>query len=237
MYQFIAKLKKYLGARKRYGQLYSNFIKKGDLCFDVGANIGYRTQAFLDLGARVISIEPAQESLAILSKKYKAQKNVTIVSCAVGRQSGEGKLHLSNHSELASLSDIFIEKYSNIPEVNIEWSGFEIVRIKTLDQLIEEYGVPKFCKIDVEGFEFEALSGLSTPIEYISFEYNSKMKDLALKCINYFQKFDHVHFNFSPYETMVFSLYDWLSLSEFYTYIEGLSNDILTGDIYVRIDS
>ena len=38
---------------------YSHFIGKGDLCFDVGANLGNRAEVFLALGATVVAIETA----------------------------------------------------------------------------------------------------------------------------------------------------------------------------------
>lgn len=34
------------------------FIKKNDLCFDIGANEGDQTSLFLELGAKVVSVEP-----------------------------------------------------------------------------------------------------------------------------------------------------------------------------------
>src|SRR6266481_9284314 len=37
---------------------YRQFIQPGDLVFDVGANIGGKTAAFLSLGARVVAVEP-----------------------------------------------------------------------------------------------------------------------------------------------------------------------------------
>jgi hypothetical protein len=43
--------------RKRL-TFYRNFIRNGDLCFDIGANIGTRTEAFLELGAKVVAVEP-----------------------------------------------------------------------------------------------------------------------------------------------------------------------------------
>ena len=40
--------------------------------------------------------------------------------------------------------------------------------------IINEYGVPSFIKIDVEGYELSVLEGLTIPIECISVEFNSK---------------------------------------------------------------
>src|SRR5262245_14614026 len=38
--------------------LYRPFIHPGDLCFDIGANYGFKTEVFLSLGARVVAFEP-----------------------------------------------------------------------------------------------------------------------------------------------------------------------------------
>ena len=38
--------------------LLRQFVKAGDLAFDVGANVGSRTQLLLSLGASVVAFEP-----------------------------------------------------------------------------------------------------------------------------------------------------------------------------------
>ena len=40
----------------------------------------------------------------------------------------------------------------------------------TLDSLIDEYGLPQFIKLDIEGYESYALRGLSQPVPFIQFE-------------------------------------------------------------------
>ncbi len=53
----------------------------------------------------------------------------------------------------------------------------------TLDALIETHGIPAFVKIDVEGFEGEALAGMTRPVEVLSFEFTTIQREVAQACI------------------------------------------------------
>jgi FkbM family methyltransferase len=224
----------YYRKKKRYLSFYSNYINRGDLCFDIGANVGNRTETFLQIGARVVSIEPVAETFQILQNKFGKQKNATLLQLGIGSSAGVKDINISDISEVCTYSESFIEQYKNQDGFDINWNRIKSTEIKTLDQLIAEYGIPSFCKIDVEGFELEVLKGLSQPIPMISFEYNAKLKILALDCISNLSKFDSLTFNFSPYESMAFSLPLWKNQSEFYQFINTLPNSIKTGDIYVK---
>ena len=62
----------------------SGFIARGDLCFDVGANVGNRVKIFLKMRARVVAAEPQAACAAVLREKYGANANLTIVEVALG---------------------------------------------------------------------------------------------------------------------------------------------------------
>jgi FkbM family methyltransferase len=83
-------------------------------------------------------------------------------------------IHTGNAHTLGSMSTDWIEKVQKASFFpGCYWDREEVVQTTTLDALIDQFGVPDFCKIDVEGFEFEVLRGLSRPVGTISREYTS----------------------------------------------------------------
>ena len=90
--------------RKKLLQFYSQFIKKDDLCFDIGANYGVRTDIFLKLGARVVSVEPQDTCMQELQKKYGNNKKVILIKKAISDTCGEEELMISDSHTLSSMS-------------------------------------------------------------------------------------------------------------------------------------
>lgn len=68
----------------------------------------------------------------------------------------------------------------------------------TLDDVIAEYGVPGFCKIDVEGYESNVLEALSKRIPYISFEYCHEFLVDSVRCLDYLERLGVIQLNYAP---------------------------------------
>jgi FkbM family methyltransferase len=206
-------------------------ISKGDLCFDVGANIGIKTKLFLDLGAKVICIEPQLSCCKILSQSY---KNITVINKGLAEK--EGSINFYICDEANTISTIS-KKWINFGRFSREYKWENTIRISvtTLDKLIEIHGVPKFCKIDVEGSELRVLKGLTQLIPYLSFEFTCEFLSDAEKCMSHLLSLGNVQFNFTLGATDEFVMPNWSNKEEILNRINSLIPkwNKLWGDIYV----
>ncbi len=211
---------------------FKQFIAAGDLVFDVGANVGELTQVFANLGARVIAIEPQRQCVQTLNKRFETCENVRIVEMGVAERAGTLPIYVNDGSHaLASFSDRWVtqSRYSDLA-----WQQSEPINVTTLDHLIAEYGRPKFCKIDIEGFEYQALKGLSAKIPYISFEFVSEFLNEARLCVDQLASLGNVQFNYSIYNFYHFQRRHWLSAEELIQAISKFGAYYWSGDVYAR---
>jgi FkbM family methyltransferase len=204
--------------------LYSQFIGPGDLAFDVGANIGSRTEVMLSLGATVVAFEP-QPSCA---KELRARQNgkLIVVEAAVGSADGEATLHVKADKTHSSL----VTKQSSAPDASVLR-----VPVTTLDLAIKEYGRPRFCKIDVEGFETEVLKGLTSNIQTLCFEYccdDHGMTELW-GCLDLLSRRGDFEMNLIGEEGAVWFFSKWLSKKEFKRSFSREKAPFY-GDIYIK---
>ena len=175
-------LRIYYGDRERAAamdRLYGQFVSSGDLVFDVGAHVGDRIASFRRLGARVVAVEPQRAMVRALRLLYGRDQAVTIEPVAVGGQAGRARMMInSDNPTVSTVSPAFVAAAEGAPGWETQrWSEFAEVEVTTLDTLIARHGVPAFIKIDVEGFEAEALSGLSRAVPALSFEFTTIQPD------------------------------------------------------------
>ena len=84
-----------------------------------------------------------------------------------------------------------------------------------------------FCKIDVEGFKYPALKGLTKPIPYISFEFTRGFFYNAKKCINHLLLIDHAEFNYSIGESYQLLFSSWITPKELYNKLDSFEEKSL----------
>jgi len=210
-------------------------LRNKKLVFDVGSNIGNKAEIYLSYGVTVICVEPQEACLIELYKKFK-DKNVEIVPYALSSDGHIRKFRVSNASTLSTFSETFIEETGKNRFKNYTWGEPVDIETLTLDSIINEYGIPDFCKIDVEGSEKEVLLGLSKPIPYISFEYTPELHDVAVECLSILKSLGNYLFNYSEGESLKYSKDIWSNDIEIDRFLVSNKDSIVFGDIYAKIN-
>ena len=117
----------------------------------------------------------------------------------------------------------------------IEWSERVSVKVVGIGELIREYGEPDFCKIDVEGYEEEVLSGLECPLKALSFEYLAQARERAERCIDLLEALGRYEYRISARETMRYTGAHSVSHEEVRSFLRSLRDGDSAGDIYGRL--
>lgn len=223
---------------KKRRAFYSQLVREGDLYFDVGANYGNRIGIMLQLGCKILAIEPQTECCAFLKRMYGSKIN--IVNKGLGAQAGKKEFFISDSNTLSSFSKDWIDSGKQSGRFKqYNWDKKTMVEMTTLDNLIAQFGKPDFIKIDVEGYEVEVLKGLSTPIRCISFEYTvPEQIQNAVACIEYIQQISAgilTEYNYSEGESMEWASPKWISGDEMIALVQT-EKFIASGfgDIYIK---
>lgn len=216
-------------------EFHSQFINPNDIVFDIGGNIGNYAQIYKDLGAKVICLEPQPYCISKLKERFKDTKDITIVQKGVSDKVGELELNLDSKNPATAT---FSEEFKNDgPFSNRKWDKKIKVPVTTLDILIKEYGIPTYCKIDVEGFEYNVLKGLTKAIKCISFEYSYSLIDTVKKCLTHLERLGKPIYNLCFYNKPTkFVLSSWTESKEEVLNKILNSKKAFAGDIFVRFD-
>ena len=217
-------------------EFYAVFLNKDDLVFDVGANIGNRVQVFLQIGCKVVAVEPQVDCISILKQKF--GKKIELVEMGLGDTDGVKKMYISDANTISSMSEEWIESVKKSRFSQHKWDRTIEIHITSLDKLIAKYGLPRFCKIDVEGYEVEVLKGLNITIPIISFEYTvPEQINRLIECVNLCNSLNpNYKFNYTVGEDMIYSLPNYISYDEFKQIIRQNEFPLNAfGDIYACI--
>jgi FkbM family methyltransferase len=233
-------LRIYYGDRARRAamdRLYGAFVRPGDLVLDVGAHVGDRIGAFRRLGARVVAVEPQPALIKTLKLIHGRDRAVAIEPAAVGRNTGmiDLKLNIDNPT-VSTASEAFLRAADGaVGWEGQAWTKTIRVPVTTLDALIARHGMPAFIKIDVEGFEAEALIGLTRPPPALSFEFTTIQRDVAVACLERCAALGYGRFNAMLGESPVLVHAEWVSAEAIASWLDALPQSANSGDVYARL--
>jgi FkbM family methyltransferase len=184
-----------------------HFIHKGMLVFDVGANRGQSSETFLKLGARVIAFEPQTELHGEIAQACRRSERLTILPLGLGAAEETRRFFKTSYDQVASFRDDWVGK--RIGETSI--------RLSTLDRQIDAFGIPDYCKIDVEGWEIHVFEGLSQAIPLMSFEYHLSESEVtnALDVLERISSLGAYHCNLREPGRPHFALSEFIPIRDF----------------------
>lgn len=226
------------GRARAWRTFYRPFVQPGDLCFDLGAHVGNRTAALLALGCRVVALEPQPLFGKTLQLIYGKRVGFTQLPAAISAADGRATMRASTRTPTVStLSDDWAAEVGRDPSfATVIWDKTLDVDLRSLDSLIAQFGMPAFCKLDVEGYELQALQGLSRPIRLLSYEFVPAALGRAWECLNRLQELGYRRFNYIKGEFPRFASPAWLTAADLRNRIEALPNDGRAGEIYAEQD-
>jgi hypothetical protein len=118
----------------------------------------------------------------------------------------------------------------------VSWREGAEVEMTTLQALIGRHGMPRFTKIDVEGYEADVLRGLSVALPSLSFEYLPAARQVALECLQRLSSLGLYRYNWSLGESHRLAALDWVEADEMRRLIRELPETAGSGDVYARLD-
>lgn len=227
------------GRLRQLRQFYGQFIRPGDLCFDIGAHVGNRIAAWTRLDAKVVAVEPQSHLVNWLRRFYGRNRDVTLVEAAVGAERGTAQLVSSRRNPtVGTLSRDWLARVSREKSFeSVHWNTTSDVDVITLDDLIADYGLPFLCKIDTEGYEAQVLAGLSAALPVVSFEYIPAAIETAHACVVRLNDLGDYEFNWFVGETHRWSSAEWLSPTEMHDRLSQLATGRASGDVFARLIS
>lgn len=211
--------------------LLHHLLQDGDMIFDVGANRGLWSALVLSRvhPAQIHAFEPIPQSFCVLQEKLAAQP-VCLNQSAVTDQTGKRIIHHYYNDPASAEMSGFHRRLEVEQRLNLQVAALEVDTV-SLDDYCRQRQITwiDFVKIDVEGVEFDVLTGARNllsnhQIGFLQFEYGGTYRDAGFRLYQvcqYLSEWDYVLFRILPDGLM--HLPEWTASYENYRYSNYLA--------------
>jgi FkbM family methyltransferase len=167
-----------MAVRDRYADIKEKLRSESPIIIDGGAHAGNVIEVFLTqyTAPIIYAFEPNPNLINILKKKYISRSNINIYPFALGSETTKSLFNIINAGASSSIlnpSDILRRYHGD--NANIE-KTFEVPVVR-LDDVLNDVGIIDLLKLDLQGYELEALKGseiilrrtkiITTEIEFV----------------------------------------------------------------------
>lgn len=198
------------------------------LILDIGANVGLFTSAWLKSNPnnRIVCVEANPALIANLEGLFYGNENVTVLNKLVSNISGaKVDFYVQDQHTLSTACKEWVSdsRFANQTHFNKKIQ----VETITLDDLILTYGEPNLIKIDVEGYEYEVLQGLTKRQRDIVFEWVEERFSKTIDCCKLLEGLGYSNFAYCMRDDYVAMPEKYVSFNQ----LDILSKINLTGKI------
>lgn len=161
--------------------------RRNDLVFDIGMNICEDTDFYLRKGFRVVAVEANPAACASAEEQYPseiASGQLTVLNRAIS----------DNDAPLLFFVCKTMSAWSTAsPKLRDQWAQrgavFEDIEVPAITSadLVRDYGIPRYAKIDIEGFDLICLEGFQAAQaapDYVSVEVDFYAIDRMLDALS-----------------------------------------------------
>jgi FkbM family methyltransferase len=148
------------------------------LIYDVGARIGEDSEYYLKKGFSVIAIEAVPEFCDEMHRKFKnylEEGQLKVLNLAISNTPGMVDFYVDEKEPAWGTTSL--EWVARNRSLGVGTTRKITVKSSSLGEIMKEYGVPRYCKIDIEGDDLDALVSLKGTTEvpqFISIESDKR---------------------------------------------------------------
>ncbi|HUQ20913.1 MAG TPA: FkbM family methyltransferase [Gemmatimonadaceae bacterium] len=140
---------------------------------DVGANVGQFTLLTVALhpNVKVEAFEPLSAPAAVFRRLFNGNKRINLHQVALGATETTAEMNVARREDSSSLLPITAQQTESFP--GTDKVGVENITVVTLSSAVSASAIrsPALLKLDVQGYELEALRGCAEMLPLFKYVY------------------------------------------------------------------